>query len=59
MLCGTKRLSNSVWYKKAIKINMDHAPALSNYANLLWKHYQDKDNAQKFHQRAVRAPLNF
>jgi len=26
----------AVWYKKAIKINMDHAPALSNYANLLW-----------------------
>jgi hypothetical protein len=27
-------------YKKAIKIDMDHGPALSNYASLLWKHYQ-------------------
>jgi len=27
-------------YKKAIKIDMEHGPALSNYANLLWSHFQ-------------------
>ena len=48
----------ALWYKKAIKIDMDHGPALSNYASLLWKHYQDKENSQKFHQRALRASPN-
>ena len=48
----------TVWYKKAIKLDVEHAPSLSNYATLLWKHYQDKDNAAKFHQRAVRASPN-
>jgi Tfp pilus assembly protein PilF len=48
----------AMWYKKAIKIDVEHGPALSNYAALLWKHFQDKENAAKFHQRAVRASPN-
>ena len=42
------------YYKKAIKLDMAHGPALSNYAALLWRHCGDKDTAVKFHQRAIR-----
>ena len=43
------------YYKKAIKLDMAHGPALSNYAALLWRHCGDKDTAVKFYQRAIRA----